>query len=196
MDSKRALTGYAYPLEITCGDDVKDVTITGVQGLGAVVSGQLLWLPYECTLTWSTGVPVPVAATATTGRGTATGKSSRTAQAKPTPSDPPEKVWTRREASIAPDGTSADTLHGLVARQVTTIYAQPPACRYRLMPTAVRQWRLPAANDSKQRWLVHPGEMTGDLWHIALAAHLDRNLKPVIVWNRANTVDDRQATAL
>lgn len=68
--------------------------------------------------------------------------------------------------------------------------------RYRRRDTEVARWRLPVANPVTNRWLIHPGAMTGDLWHIVAALNLDQNLQLVVVWNRANEQDSRNAQAL
>lgn len=73
---------------------------------------------------------------------------------------------------------------------------RPLESRYRRRDTEVLRWQLPAANQSSNRWLIHPGAMTGDLWHIATAMTIDQNLNLVSVWNRDNETDNRNANAL
>jgi len=68
--------------------------------------------------------------------------------------------------------------------------------RYRRRDTEVGRWVLPQANASANRWLIHPGAMTGDLWHIAAALCIDPNLRLVAAWNRNNERDNRNARAL
>jgi hypothetical protein len=70
------------------------------------------------------------------------------------------------------------------------------AGRYRRRATEIARWQMPAVNASPNRWLIHPGAMTGDLWHIAAAMLINANLNLVVVWNRANPGDDRNANAL
>ncbi len=71
-----------------------------------------------------------------------------------------------------------------------------PHSRYRRRVTEIGRWQPAPANPSPERWMIHPGAMTGDLWHLVAALHFDPKLRLLVVWNRANEKDDLQANAL
>ncbi|GAA3453553.1 hypothetical protein [Dactylosporangium matsuzakiense] len=153
-------------VEITWPANIGNVKVGGVP----VARGQLLWLDQDITLAWTAGA--------------APDADYGTITPPPLPGGAPAIVWT---SGAAP---------AVQLAFVSNDAAEPPAAHYRRRATEVARWQLPAARQSSSRWLIHPGAMTGDLWHIVAALCLDPDLRLVVCWNRDNKTDDRNANAL
>jgi hypothetical protein len=136
---------------------------------GVPANGELVWTDRNVTLSWTAaGVP-----------GVDSGQIGVQPQAPA-----PAVVW------------NSDAVPPVQVQVVARGIAQPLSGRYRRRATEVVRWQLAPVNPSNDRWLVHPGAMTGDLWHIVAAMRIDPALRLVVCWNRANRRDNQQAEAL